>query len=301
MRLLQDRGENPIIVDDLSTGVRARIGDTALVELDLLSDDAATRLADVLREYSVTSVIHFAALKAAGESVEQPVRYYRHNIGALATVLEAMRMSRVTGLVFSSSAAVYGKAPLPLAEETIAQPINPYGETKLVGEWLIDAASVAQGLSAVSLRYFNVAGAGAPELGDTSANNLIPMAIERIDAGMAPRIFGVDYDTPDGTCIRDYIHVVDLAEAHLAALDNLKEGHRTYNVGTGVGSSVREVIDVVLEVSGADLAPEITARRPGDPDVVVAVVDRIRDELGWSSRFSTRDAIESAWAAHVTP
>lgn len=299
MRLLQQRGESPIVVDDLSSGDRSRLGDATLVQLDLLRDNAATRLAEVLREHSVTSVIHFVALKAAGESVEQPGRYYRHNVAALATVLEAMQASEVAGLVFSSSAAVYGDAALPLTEETTPQPINPYGQTKLVGEWLVDAAARAQGLRATSLRYFNVAGAGAPELSDTSANNLIPMAIERIAAGQAPRIFGNDYDTPDGTCIRDYVHVVDIAEAHLAALDRLEAGHRVYNVGTGVGSSVREILDLVLEASGAEFTPEVTARRSGDPDVVIATVDRIREELGWSARLTTRDAVESAWTAHL--
>src|SRR5690606_5706679 len=178
VRQLWERGESPVVVDDLSSGVRSRIGDAAFEQLDLLSDGAAARLAEVLREHSVTSVIHFAALKAAGESVEQPARYYRHNVGALVTVLEAMRESGVTGLVFSSSAAVYGDAALPLTEETTPRPINPYGETKLVGEWLVDAAARAQSVRATGLRYFNVAGAGAPELGDTSANNLTPMAIE---------------------------------------------------------------------------------------------------------------------------
>ncbi|MBX3094079.1 MAG: UDP-glucose 4-epimerase GalE [Cryobacterium sp.] len=299
VRLLRERGESPVVVDDLSAGVRSRIGDATFVQLDLLSDDAAARLAEVLREHSVTSVIHFAALKAAGESVQQPVRYYRHNVGALVTVLEAMRSSDARGLVFSSSAAVYGDAALPLTEEAAPRPINPYGETKLVGEWLVAAAAHAHALSATSLRYFNVAGAGTPELGDTSANNLIPMAIERIAAGEAPRIFGDDYNTPDGTCIRDYIHVLDIAEAHLAALDDLTAGHRVYNVGTGVGSSVREILDLLIEASGAEFDPELTARRPGDPDVVVATVDRIRDELGWSARLTTRDAVESAWAAHL--
>lgn len=299
MRLLQERGESPVVVDDLSTGVRSRIGDTEFMQLDLLSDDATARLADVLRDHSVTSVIHFAALKAAGESVEHPVRYYRHNVGALVTVLEAMRQTEVTGLVFSSSAAVYGDAALPLTEQTAAQPINPYGATKLVGEWLVEAAAHAQGLRATSLRYFNVAGAGASELGDTSVNNLVPMVIERIAAGQAPRIFGDDYGTPDGTCIRDYIHVVDIAEAHLAALDGLAPGHRVYNVGTGAGTSVRDIIDLVLEVSGKDIDPIVTQRRPGDPDTVVATVHRIHDELGWKAERTPRDVIESAWAAHL--
>lgn len=297
-RLLQERGRDVIVVDNLSTGVRARLGNTTLVELDLLGSDAASHLADVLRGHSVTSVIHFAALKAAGESVQQPVQYYRHNVGALVTVLEAMHMSGVTALIFSSSAAVYGHAALPLTEMSAAHPINPYGETKLLGEWLVRATAHAHGLSATSLRYFNVAGAGSPELGDTSANNLIPMAFESIDAGQPPLIFGDDYDTPDGTCIRDYIHVVDLAEAHLAALDGLMVGHRIYNVGTGIGSSVREILNLVLEVSGAGIEPEVAPRRPGDPAVTVATVDRIRDDLGWKARLTTRDAVESAWAAH---
>lgn len=298
VRQLQARGQNVVVVDDLSTGVRARIDDTPLVELDLLSNDATDRLADVLRRHKVKSVMHFAALKAASESVEQPARYYRHNIGGLTTVLEAMRLSHVAGLVFSSSAAIYGHAALPLTEETPASPINPYGETKLAGEWLVEAATGAEKLNAVSLRYFNVAGAGAPELGDTSANNVIPMAFERLDAGLPPLIFGDDYGTPDGTCIRDYIHVIDIAEAHLAALDNLTPGHRIFNIGTGVGSSVREIMDLIVEVSGAKVTPEVTPRRPGDPAVVVATVDRVRHDLGWSARLTIRDAVESAWAAH---
>ncbi|HRQ00788.1 MAG TPA: GDP-mannose 4,6-dehydratase, partial [Terrimesophilobacter sp.] len=144
-----------------------------------------------------------------------------------------------------------------------------------------------------------VAGAGSPELGDTSVNNLIPMVFERLDSDQRPRIFGDDYNTPDGTCIRDYIHVVDLAEAHLAALENLKPGHRVYNVGTGTGSSVREIIDLIRDISGSTHEPVIEPRRPGDPDSVVATVDRIRDELGWSARLTTRDAVESAWTAHA--
>lgn len=298
VRLLQERGQTVVVVDDFSTGVRARLGDTTLIELDLLGSEATTHLADVLRGQSVTSVIHFAALKAAGESVKQPIRYYQHNVGALVTVLEAMRMSGVTSLIFSSSAAVYGHTALPLTEEAAAQPINPYGETKLVGEWLVHATAHAHGLSATSLRYFNVAGAGSPELGDTSASNLIPMAFESIDAGQAPQIFGDDYGTPDGTCIRDYIHVVDLAKAHLAALDGLTPGHRIYNVGTGLGSSVREILSLVLEVSGTEIEPEVAPRRTGDPEVTVATVDRIRKDLGWNAQLTTRDAVESAWAAH---
>lgn len=298
VRQLWQRGEKAVVVDDLSTGVEARVTGNHLEVLDLLAAGSTVQLSEIMRNNEVKSVIHFAALKAASESVEEPVRYYRHNMGALQTVLEAMELAGLRGLVFSSSAAVYGTAEPPLIETTPPQPVNPYGETKLVGEWLVDGAARARHLNAVSLRYFNVAGASAPELGDTSANNLIPMTFDRLSAGQPPRIFGDDYNTPDGTCIRDYVHVSDVAEAHLAALDGLQPGHRIYNVGTGEGTSVREIIDLVRDISGRDFEPEIAPRRPGDPEVVVATVDRIRNELGWSAKLTTRDAVESAWAAH---
>ncbi|HRN28938.1 MAG TPA: NAD-dependent epimerase/dehydratase family protein, partial [Terrimesophilobacter sp.] len=172
VRTLQERGQQPIVVDDLSTGLGERVDGCPFIELDLLAATATAELSAVMRERNVESVIHFAALKAAGESVEQPVRYYQHNLGTLITVLEAMRLSDVTRIVFSSSAAVYGNAEAPLTETTAPQPANPYGETKLLGEQLIAAATATHGLSAMSLRYFNVAGAGSPELGDTSVNNL---------------------------------------------------------------------------------------------------------------------------------
>lgn len=299
VQLLRQRGDDLVVVDDLSTGIRKRIGDVPFVQLDLLAEGAATQLSEVMRRHSVDSVIHFAALKAAGESVEQPVRYYHHNVGVLTTVLDAMRASSADSIVFSSSATLYGHAPLPHTEDTPTHPINVYGETKLVGEWLVAAAARAHEFRATSLRYFNVAGTASTDLGDTSVHNLIPMAFERLEAGEPPRIFGDDYNTPDGTCIRDYVHVVDIAEAHLAALDHLTDGHRVYNVGTGVGSSVREILDLVRDVSGVDFTPVVTSRRPGDPDVLVATVDRIRDELGWSARLTTRDAVESAWEAHA--
>lgn len=299
VRLLRQRGDSPVVIDDLSTGTRERIGDAKLVQLDLLAPGVATNLAYAMSKFEATAVIHFAALKAAGESVDEPVKYYRHNIGSLTTVLDAMAQAGVTDLVFSSSAAVYGDAESPLTEDTPPLPVSPYGETKLAGERLVASAAHAYGLNAVSLRYFNVAGAGDPSLGDTSVNNLIPMVINRIAAGEVPQIFGDDYDTPDGTCIRDYIHVQDLAEAHLAALDHLQPGHRVYNVGTGIGSSVREIIDLVIEISGRDIQPEVVSRRPGDPDTVVASVERIRKDLGWTARHDTRAAVESAWAAHL--
>jgi UDP-glucose 4-epimerase len=171
-----------------------------------------------------------------------------------------------------------------------------------MGERLLNDVVAARSLDAISLRYFNVAGAGSPDLGDVMALNLVPMVFERLDVNESPRIFGDDYDTPDGTCVRDYVHVTDLAEAHVAALDALDLGasrHRVYNVGTGIGTSVREMVDEILEVSGAPRQAEILGRRPGDPARVVGVVDRIAQDLGWRSRLTVRDIVESAWAAHV--
>jgi UDP-glucose 4-epimerase len=216
-----------------------------------------------------------------------------------------MERALVDRIIFSSSAAVYGETRGDVPESTPKAPTSPYGETKPVGEWLLSTAAAAQKLDAISLRYFNVAGAGWPELGDKMALNLVPMVFERLDADESPRIFGDDYDTPDGTCVRDYVHVMDLAEAHVAALDALSTDaavagarHRVFNVGTGKGTSVREMIDVILRVSGAPQAAEVVARRPGDPARVVGVVDRISEELGWKARLSLREIVESAWSAH---
>lgn len=301
MRLLQERGEQPVVVDDLSSGDERRIGGSTLVRFDLTADDAAERLTDAMREHGVNSVIHFAALKAVAESVAEPARYYRHNIGSLANVLLACESAEVNEIVFSSSAAVYGAADGPVTEQSATVPMSPYGETKLAGEWLMAAAAQARPITATSLRYFNVAGAGWPELGDTSVMNLVPMVFEKLDAGQSPRIFGDDYDTADGTCIRDYIHVLDLAEAHLAALDNLGRlgaGHRVFNIGTGTGTSVRQIVDAILEVSGSDVGAEVVDRRPGDPDSVVAIVDRVESEIGWRAHRTVTDIVQSAWAAH---
>ncbi|MFF5483639.1 NAD-dependent epimerase/dehydratase family protein, partial [Streptomyces sp. NPDC012935] len=205
--------------------------------------------------------------------------------------------------VFSSSAAVYGTPDVDLVtEETPCAPISPYGETKLAGEWLVRATGRATGLSTASLRYFNVAGAAAPELADTGVFNVVPMVFEKLTQGAAPRIFGDDYPTPDGTCVRDYIHVADLAEAHVAAARALQSspGHSlTLNVGRGEGVSVREMIDVINAVTGYDHPPTVTPRRPGDPARVVASADRVATELGWKAKYDVRDMITSAWAGWV--
>ena len=301
VRLLQQRGDHVVVVDDLVTGIAERVGSAPVVQLDLVADAAPLAVENLLREHGVDTVIHLAARKQAGESVERAAWYYQQNIGALSTVLLAMEAAGVEQLVFSSSAAVYGQAAGELHEDSPTLPLNPYGETKLAGEWLVAAATRAFPLRASSLRYFNVAGAGWPELGDRAALNLVPMVFERLDAGQAPLIFGDDYETADGTCVRDYIHVLDLALAHLAAVDGLagrEQPHRVYNVGGGTGSSVRAVVGEILSVTGSALQPEVRERRVGDPAVSIAIPSRIREELGWAATHSLADIIRSAWDSH---
>lgn len=305
VRVLRERGDDVLIVDDLVTGIAERNPGVELVEMDLAHSSSVDALASLLTKHSVDAVIHFAARKQVGESVAKPAWYYSENVGGLANVLLAMERAGVNRMIFSSSAAVYGDARGDVSESAPRVPTSPYGETKLVCEWLIGTAVAAQGLDAISLRYFNVAGAGWPELGDRMALNLVPMVFERLDAQESPRIFGDDYDTPDGTCVRDYVHVMDLAEAHVAALDALTTAaaaaggrHRVFNVGTGKGTSVREMIDVILRVSGAPHVAEVVARRPGDPAVVTAEVTAIAEHLGWRSSRTVVDIVESAWAAH---
>jgi UDP-glucose 4-epimerase len=302
VRLLVERGDRVHIVDDLVTGIAARNPGVPLTQMNVATTEAVHKLTELFRTQTIDAVIHFAARKQVGESVAKPAWYFAENIGGLASVLLAMEAAGVSKFIFSSSASVYGDASGGVTEASPTRPTNPYGETKLMGEWLLNDVVAAHSLDAISLRYFNVAGAGSPDLGDAMALNLVPMVFERLDRNESPRIFGDDYDTPDGTCVRDYVHVTDLAEAHIAALDALDLGmsrHRVYNVGTGIGTSVREMVDVILEVSGAPQRAEVMARRPGDPARVVGVVDRIAQDLGWRSRLTVRDIVESAWAAHV--
>ncbi|QNE35084.1 UDP-glucose 4-epimerase GalE [Leifsonia shinshuensis] len=302
VRLLRDRGDDVTIVDDLETGDPGRVPGVDLISLRLDDTAAIDTLAATLAGHD--AVIHFAARKRVDESVRRPAWYYQQNVGGMANLLLAMEAADVPALVFSSSAAVYGAAAGErLDESTPTVPINPYGRTKLIGEQMLDEARAATGLRAASLRYFNVAGAGRPELGDTAVLNLVPMVFEKLDQGLAPVIFGDDYPTPDGTCVRDYIHVTDLAEAHLAALDLVARAdeprHHVFNIGTGRGSSVREMVDMILEVSGIDIEPVVAPRRAGDPAAVVADPARARDELGWTARLTLRDIVESAWESHT--
>ncbi len=296
-RLLAERGDQPVIVDDLVTGSRERVAGQPLHVLDLSQRGAAVPLAEIMREQAIEAVIHFAARKQVAESVARPLWYAGQNLGGLQVVLAAMSATDVSQLLFSSSAAVYGDAQGVVTEEAPLAPVNPYGRTKLAGEWLVADVAVAAGLRATSLRYFNVAGSGWPELADLAVLNLVPMVLERLAAGISPRIFGDDYPTADGTCVRDFVHVLDVAEAHVHALDALATQtvpHRALNVGTGRGSSVREVIEGLRARTPGAPPAVVEARRRGDPATVVADVTRISDVLGWSARFQLDDILDSA-------
>lgn len=297
---LRARGDAVVVVDDLSAGRAERIGDVPLERIDLASADARDLLAGAMRRHGVTSVIHLAARKKVEESVERPVWYFDQNLGGLVNVVHAAEAAGVTGIVFSSTAAVYGPADEPVGEDGATDPVNPYGETKLVGEWLLRDLAAASAVRAVALRYFNVAGSASTALGDSSDSNIVPMVYSRLEAGQRPLVFGDDYDTPDGSCVRDYVHVADVADAHLAALDalaGLEDGFRVYNIGTGTGSSVLEMVHRMIAIAGADVEPQIDSRRAGDPAIVVADTTRIREELGWTATRGIDEMLESAWAA----
>ncbi|MDP9443289.1 MAG: UDP-glucose 4-epimerase GalE [Actinomycetota bacterium] len=304
VRLLRQRGDKVVVADDLSTGAADRLGDATLVEVDLAGDEAVGKLAAVLQEHAVEAVIHIAARKQVGESAQRPTWYYAQNVGGNANLLLAMEQAGVTKLMFSSSAATYGLPDVPddalIDEDAAPRPISPYGETKLVCEWMNRAAGAAWGLRSVNLRYFNVAGAGWPDLGDPGVFNLIPIALRALTGGGQPAVFGDDYPTADGTCVRDYVHVLDLADAHLAALAYLDREERPYdvfNVGTGTGASVREVLAQVATATGLPVRPRVTGRRPGDPARLVADVSRIADVLGWRATHDLPAIVDSAWQA----
>jgi UDP-glucose 4-epimerase len=298
VRSLQAAGIDAVVLDDLSNGDAGRI-DVAFVRGDI-ADEAL--VSETLHRFDISGVIHLAADKQVEESVRDPLKYYRRNVTNLVHLLQAMADADVEQLVFSSSAAVYGfVASDQVRESHPTMPINPYGETKLIGEWLIKDQARAGKLRFATLRYFNVAGAGAPELGDRGRSNLIPMIFSALDRGEAPQIFGDDYDTPDGTCVRDFIHVSDLADAHVAAISALEEpgAEHVFNVGCGRGYTVREVIATVASVTNRPIEPRVVERRPGDPGSVVANIDRIQATLGWKARHDLRAMVSSAWLAHL--
>jgi UDP-glucose 4-epimerase len=297
VKALRDKAEPVVVLDDLSTGAAERVGDAPLVRGSVLD---AELVAATIRDYDVGGIIHIAAKKQVGESVERPLHYYRENVGGVLTLLDAAVSAGVGSFVFSSSSSTYGMPDLDrVTEDVPPAPMSPYGETKVIGEWMSRAVAAASDLRVISLRYFNVAGAASPELGDPCCLNLIPIALRALTSGEAPEIFGDDYPTPDGTCIRDYVHVADVADAHVAALEYLNRGgaSATYNIGRGEGASVREVLAMVADVTGIRTEPVVRPRRPGDPARIVATTDRIETDLGWTARYDLHGVIESSWAA----
>jgi UDP-glucose 4-epimerase len=300
-RLLTEAGTEVIVVDDLSTGKESRVSGLTSYRIDLAEPSAVVTLEELMTKHKVDSVIHLAALKQVGASVENPEEYFNKNLGGQANLLLAMRGAGVKKLVFSSSAAAYGIPDVDLvSEDETASPINPYGQTKLIGEWMAANAETSWGLAHVNLRYFNVAGAGWDDLADTEVLNLIPIFFEAINQNNRPKVYGADYNTPDGSCIRDYVHVLDLAQAHIQALDYLekeKRDHNTFNVGTGTGSSVLEVIHQIQKTTGIDFEYDIVARRAGDPARLIADSSRIETTMGWKANNSLVEIVESAWKA----
>jgi UDP-glucose 4-epimerase len=302
-QLIED-GHEVVVLDDLSTGhIDGVPRGAAFVQGDLRAD-AAPVLAT-----GIDAVLHFAARSLVGESVARPALYWSNNLGGTLALLEAMRAARVGRIVFSSTAAVYGEPEsVPIEETAPTRPTNPYGATKLAVDTTLTEYARMFGFGAVSLRYFNVAGAhedsGGQWYGERHAPethlipNVLKIALPQAEGGPAGavKIFGDDYPTPDGTCVRDYIHVADLAQAHVLALGATDPGqHRVYNLGNGTGFSVRQVVDVCREVTGADIPAELAPRREGDPAVLVASSERIRADLGWRATRDLPAMVADAW------
>lgn len=299
VRALRAAGLTAVVLDDLSSGHASFVpDDVAFVHGTILDGDLVL---DTLKRHDITGVIHVAGFKYAGVSVQRPLHTYEQNVTGTAVLLAAMQDKGVDRIVFSSSAAVFGTPDVDLVtEDTAKNPQSPYGESKLIGEWLLRDQGIATGLRHTSLRYFNVVGSGDPSVRDTSPHNLFPLVFDALLAGRTPRINGNDYPTPDGTNVRDYIHVADLAISHVAAARRLDAGEpleAAYNLGSGDGVSVGEIMATVAEVTGIPFAPEIAPRRPGDPARIVATGELAARDLDWKMRHSLTEMVSSAWAA----
>ena len=300
--LLRAAGEPVWVYDNLSRGHVEAVPEEILIRGDLADGD---RLKQVLAEKRIDAVIHFAALSQVGESVEDPARYYSNNVVGTLSLLEAMRAADVGRIVFSSTCAIYGEpGRVPIAEDIPKEPVNPYGFTKLAIEKALEHYAAAYGFGYAALRYFNACGADREgRLGEDHdpETHAIPLALE-VASGKREcfRIFGEDYPTEDGTCVRDYVHVEDLGDAHLRALERIEAGQGLcLNLGTGRGFSVREVIESCRRVSGREIRVKSAPRRPGDPPVLVAAGDRARSALDWTPRYTDLDAmVETAWRWH---
>lgn len=299
VRALAEAGLAPVVLDDLSSGHEAFVPEGVPFVRGSILDGGLVM--SVLREHEVTGVVHVAGFKYAGVSVREPLHTYDQNVTGTARLLGAMEAEGVDRIVFSSSAAVYGTPDVDVVtEDTPTRPQSPYGESKLIGEWLLADQGVARGLRHTSLRYFNVVGSGDPTLYDSSPHNLLPLVFAALLDGRTPRINGDDYPTADGTAVRDYIHVADLAAAHAVAARRLDAGESleaAYNLGSGSGSSVGEIMRTVAAVTGIDFSPEIAPRRPGDPARIVAAGDRAARDLEWTMRHTLAEMVETQWIA----
>jgi UDP-glucose 4-epimerase len=295
--LLQENGYGVRIYDDFSNGLKSRVEGKFS---DVVIGDVLDRQALISACEGIDAVIHLAAKKAVGESVDNPLKYYENNVGGTLNLLAAMSLKGVKRIVFSSTAAVYAPSEkLSIREDDLTEPLSPYGQTKLLSEKLISAVAKAENLSAISLRYFNVVGALRDEFADNSKDNLVPKVFAALKAGKNPEIYGSDYPTKDGSCIRDYIHISDLAKAHLVALEKVFAANvdEVYNVGSGTGYSVTEMINQIAESIGKAITPTLSPRRPGDTAQLIASIAKIERDLGWKPERSLKEMIDSAWQA----
>ncbi|GAB3612414.1 NAD-dependent epimerase/dehydratase family protein [Humibacter ginsengisoli] len=299
VRAFAEAGIDAVVIDDLSSGHEDFVPPEVPFVRGTILDGGL--LTDVFSQHPIDGVMHIAGFKYAGVSVQRPLHTYEQNVTGTATLLAAMEKAGIDKIVFSSSAAVYGTPDVDLVtESTPKAPESPYGESKLIGEWLLRDQGVARGLRHTSLRYFNVVGSGYPDVYDTSPHNLFPLVFDALLAGRTPRINGDDYPTPDGTCVRDYLHVSDLAHSHVAAARRLQEGDTlepAYNLGSGDGVSVGQIMSTVGEVTGIRFTPEIAPRRPGDPARIVASGELAARDLDWRMRHTLADMVDSAWQA----
>lgn len=300
VRAFRKAGIDVVVLDALFSGHTEFVPtDVPLVKATITDTD---ELAATFAEFEFDGVVHLAGYKYAGESVKFPLETYKQNVTGTAMLLDAMATAGVSKIVFSSSAAVYGTPPTDVVTEaTPTNPQSPYGESKLIGEWLIRDQAVATGLTHTSLRYFNVVGSGTDEVFDTSPHNLFPLVFRALAESRTPAIFGDDYPTPDGTCVRDYVHVEDVAAAHVAAATALMAGTNlepVYNLGSGAGTSVGEIMAAVRTVTGIAFEPERKPRRPGDPSRIVADGALAARDLGWEQRHSVESMVGTAWSAH---
>ena len=295
-----DAGITPVVIDDLSSGHADFVPKgVVFVQGTILDTDLVTR---TLTENACEGVVHLAGFKYAGVSVSRPLHTYDQNVTGTVSLLRAMQSVGVHNYVFSSSASVYGTPDVDqVTEQTPTAPESPYGQTKLIGEWLAgDIAKVDPQWRYTNLRYFNVVGSGSDALYDPSPHNVFPIVFDALLAGRTPKIFGDDYPTPDGTCVRDYVHVADLAISHVAAAKAMAAGtglQVAYNLGSGDGSSVAEIMSAIARVTGVDFTPEIAARRPGDPARIVANGDAAARDIDWKMRYTLDEMVSSAWSA----